>query len=279
MESRIIVNKRTHRLAGDNVDRVDSPNHGGKFEPGLPDTIIIHYTAGPSARSAVNTFRNPKAKASAHLVVDRDGSITQMAPFDTVAWHAGKSSYGGRSGFNKYSIGIEIVNAGELKKIGDKYAAWFGRLYAKEEVLEAAHRNDAALSFWHKYTEDQITCVLKLCRLLRDAYSISSILGHEEIAPRRKRDPGPAFPLDHLRLRALERRDEDAPDEIAAPKDGSVSASQLNIRQGPAANTAAVAPPLPRGTKLHILGENNGWYEVEVKTRGWVKKDFVEPLG
>lgn len=83
----MIINDN-HRLEGDGIPFRESPNHGGLFEPGLPDTIIIHYTAGSSAESSVKVLCDPKRKASAHLVVGRDGSVTQLVPFNTVAWHA-----------------------------------------------------------------------------------------------------------------------------------------------------------------------------------------------
>ena len=101
---------KAHLLEGTNIDFQQSPNHSGKFKTGFPDTIIVHFTAGSSAKSSVETLLNPKTKASAHLVIAADGAITQLMPFDMVAWHAGKSTYQGRSGFNKFSIGIEIDN-------------------------------------------------------------------------------------------------------------------------------------------------------------------------
>ena len=113
----------------------ESPNHSGKFAASGPDSIIIHFTAGSSAESTVRTLCNPRYKASAHLVVGHDGSVTQLVPFDTIAWHAGRSSYGGRDGFNQFSIGIEIDNAGRLTRSGNGYAAWFGRIYDPDEVV------------------------------------------------------------------------------------------------------------------------------------------------
>src|SRR5437868_7138213 len=91
-------------LQGTNVRFIQTPNTSGAFSNGLPDTIIIHYTAGSSAESSVKTLTTPSAKASAHMVIGRDGSITQLAPFNIVTWHAGESAYGTRSGFNKYAI-------------------------------------------------------------------------------------------------------------------------------------------------------------------------------
>jgi N-acetylmuramoyl-L-alanine amidase len=182
-----------------NVDYVPSPNIGKKMPPNFPDTIIIHYTAGASGESSVRSLCNPSSKASAHLVIDRSGKITQLVPFNVVAWHAGKSAYGGRSSFNNFSIGIEIDNAGLLTLKGGKYKSWFGKEYPESEVVKAIHRNGTKEQYWHKYTDKQIEVVRNLCSFLKDAYCISQILGHEEISVGRKVDPGPAFPLDWLR--------------------------------------------------------------------------------
>lgn len=257
----------------------ESPNHSGKFAGGEPDSIIIHYTAGSSAESSVRTLCNPQIKASAHLVVGRDGAVTQLIPFDTIAWHAGKSSYDGRDGFNKYSIGIEIDNAGRLTPSGNGYAAWFGRKYDADDVVEAVHRNETSPSFWHAYTEEQIAAVNEICTALIETYPIEMILGHEEIAPSRKSDPGPAFPLDKMRDHLLHAdRSQEEADEPAAGQlpTGLVTASKLNIRSAANRYAEPVAPPLEQGTRVEILRESDGWYEVETRTRGWVKKDFVQ---
>jgi len=267
-----------HRLKDDSVEFQESPNHGGKLEAGEPDSIIIHYTAGGSLDGAVRTLTNPARKASAHLVIGRDGSITQLVPFDTVAWHAGKSSYDGRSGFNKYSVGIELDNAGRLTKSEGGYTSWFGRTYPGEEVLHATHRNESQPAYWHTFTEMQINLTFDLCELLIGAYPIESIMGHEEISPTRKSDPGPAFPLDKLRTRLLVRdRVDEGPDDAAptSGKVGMVTASRLNIRSAPGLGAERAGPPLPRGTMLDILEESDGWLKVDVRSRGWVSREYV----
>ena len=167
--------------------------------------------------------------------------------------------------------------------------AWFGRAYPEKEVVEAVHRvdspsiglnrpNESSPSYWHRYTEKQIAVVQEVCVELMDAYGISSILGHEEIAPQRKTDPGPAFPLDTLRERALyrDRADEGPEESTVVRHPGMVTASKLNIRSGPMRSAAPIAPPLSQGTMVEIVQENDGWYEVQVQTRGWVKKEYVK---
>ena len=190
-----------HRLRDPGVDYVESPNQGGPFAPGQPDTIIIHYTDGGSAAGAVETLCDVERKVSAHLVVGRQGSVTQLLPFDTIGWHAGRSRWKGREAFNQYSLGIEIDNAGQLRQQGDQYIAWFGRAYPEAEVVQAQHPNQSEPAYWHRFPQAQLQLVEDLCRLLMSAYGIRFILGHDEIAPDRKIDPGPAFPLEEMRRR------------------------------------------------------------------------------
>lgn len=266
-----------HWLQGNTIKHVQTPNVSGQFAAGMPDTIIIHYTAGSSAESSVRTLMDPSAKASAHLVIGRDGSITQLAPFNVITWHAGESSYGGRTGFNKYSIGIEIDNAGILTQRTDGYYSWFGRKYDEKDVVKAIHRNESSPSYWHAYTEQQILLVYDICELLKKNYNIKLILGHEEISPKRKVDPGPAFPLDKLRDRILSgARDADNDESTIVKTSGEVTASKLNIRSAPADTADKVALPLPNGSKVKIVESKNGWYKVQTVIEGWVSSKYVK---
>lgn len=268
-----------YKLTGENVRFVPSPNHSGVFEPHYPDTIILHYTAGRSAESSVKTLCDEKVKASAHCVIGRDGAVIQLIPFNTIAWHAGRSSYKGRTGFNNFSIGIEMDNAGKLTKCMSGYQAWFGKVYPESEVIEAVHPNESTVSYWHSYSNAQIERVYELCELLCENYGITSILGHDEIAPRRKIDPGPAFPIEKFRERIfIHDRWEDGNDEsneISGNNEGIVTASRLNIRSGPTISASTVTTPLAEGTAVEIVQEKDGWYEVIVPITGWVKKDYI----
>ncbi len=266
---------KNHILSGSNVKKmVPSPNHSGEFAKGNLDTVIMHYTAGPY-RTSLKTLTNPRVRASAHIIIDRDGTITQLVPFNLISWHAGKSFYKGRTGFNKYSIGIEMVNSGYLTKSGNIYRAWYGEAFNPSEVVEAIHRNHSRPKFWHVYTPDQIDAAYELVQALIDEYGIKHILGHEEIAPKRKTDPGPAFPLDRFRERLLgTHRDEDGEEEL--PNHGRIIASSLNIRSTPNSGAPKVAKPLVKGKKVTILDEHNGWYKVSVPVVGWVYGKFVD---
>jgi N-acetylmuramoyl-L-alanine amidase len=263
-----------------------SPNTKGPFTvAGAPDTIIIHFTAGANAQSSIATLCDDKTKArvSAHLVVGRDKSITQLVPFNQDAWHAGPSSWGGRESFNKFSIGIEIDNAGPLTKQGSEYFTWFHKSVPVAEVFEGKHRNQNTLSYWQRYTEWQIDKVQEICAALIQEYDIKYILGHEEISPKIKVDPGPAFPLDKMRERLLtSNRADDGPAEKPEEplksteiQSGIVAVEKLNIRSGAGSSNPLVSSPLPYNTPLTVLAESNGWYKVQTKIEGWVYKDYV----
>jgi len=258
------------------IVQMDCGKNTAKFAPSMLDTIVLHYTAGRSALSSAKYLVKPNVKASAHLVVGKEGEIYQLVPFDTISWHAGKSSYKGRSGFNKYSIGIELDNAGPLTKSGTQYMTWFGESRQAEEVIEAKQRNEASPRFWERYTKAQIEAVEQVCEVLAEKYpAIDSILGHEEIAPGRKLDPGPAFPLDKLR-NVLMFDDRTVEDNDEYPFEGEVIPDSLNIREAPGMNADLAARPLSKGKKVQIIGQVEDWYRVTTEVEGWVAKEFVQ---
>ena len=108
MEIRDGLLRTTPESSGElDIASEESPNHGGEFRAGRPDTIVIHYIG--SLKLARQLFLDSTKKLSAHLVVDRaKRRVVQMVNFSTIAWHAGRSSHEGRDGLNPYSIGIEV---------------------------------------------------------------------------------------------------------------------------------------------------------------------------
>lgn len=275
-----IVNHRLYHDDDTPVPFKESPNHSGIFRK--LQYLVMHYTAGPSAEHSVNWLINPSAKASAHLVIGRDGSITQLVPFDTIAWHAGRSEWQGIVGLNSYSIGIELDNAGPLEKSGSGWRAWFGEIYPPEQVIEAIHKNESYMRAWQLYTPEQLYVALEVSALLVETYQLVDILGHDDIAPGRKSDPGPAFPMETFRSRLFGRAD-DSPDVNEYE-----TTANLNIRIGPDTNfTTLPVSPLPRGTRLQATGQENGiWKEVDVvgevkgvsDIRGWVHRGYIRPI-
>lgn len=178
-----------HRLVGHDVVHLDTPNrYGWKM---TPSGIVEHYTAGPFASSAVSWLTAPQAKASAHLVIDRDGSVTQLAPFNVPTWHAGDGRLPDGTNPNLSTIGIEFVNVGWLKRdASGRYLSWNRRWVIEPENVFIDDRGQG----WQDWTETQIVAGLAIHRLLLDAYPITFLTGHEHVSPRRKVDPGPAFP-------------------------------------------------------------------------------------
>ena len=273
--SSLTIDTAKNLLQGEKVQHLSCPKNTSKFKAGDLDTIIIHYTAGRDAESSAKYLVRPDIKASAHLVIGRKGEIYQLVPFDTISWHAGTSSYMGRSGYNSYSIGIELDNAGVLTKTGGEFTAWFGKKYLPNEAMEATHRNESTSRFWHIYTQEQMEACEEICELLIENYKLKHILGHEEISPGRKQDPGPAFPLDKLRDKLLSHNRIDQDTSLAEAKEGETIPPKLNIRRGPSASFEMVAQPLPAGAKVKVIEEANGWYKVETVIEGWVSKGYV----
>jgi N-acetyl-anhydromuramyl-L-alanine amidase AmpD len=128
------------------------------------DTIIIHYTGSMSTEGTLQWFGNNDAKVSAHYVISRTGKVFQYENWRTTLWHAGKSEWNGRSSLNGTSIGIELV----------------GTYHSGFELKQMA-------SLWG---------------VLRDIYRelpIKYVLGHEQVSPGRKTDPGPSFDWTYIR--------------------------------------------------------------------------------
>ncbi len=155
------------------MDMIDAPSPNFDDRQ-LPITmIVLHYTGMQDAASAVARLRDPEAKVSAHYVVDEDGAILRLVDEDKRAWHAGRSHWRGITDVNSASIGIEIVNPGH----------------------EFGYRD---------FPDAQIAAVIRLVHLIKDRYDITrgNIVGHSDVAPARKQDPGELFPWGKLaRLR------------------------------------------------------------------------------
>ena len=131
--------------------------------------IIFHYTGMKKEKEAITKLTNIKSKVSSHYLIKNNGDILTLVPDLYISWHAGLSSWKRYKSINKYSIGIEISNPG--------------------------HENT-----YKKFSKKQINSVLKLCSYLINKYKIKSsyILGHSDIAPYRKKDPGEKFPWRYL---------------------------------------------------------------------------------
>jgi N-acetylmuramoyl-L-alanine amidase len=189
--------------SGAPVKQLSSPNQGNGIDPKY---LIVHYTAGTTLEGTVSWFLNKAAQASAHLVIARDGSIVQMVSLGRRAWHAGKSKWKSLSGLNAYAVGIELVNAGKLRKAPQGWVNWADRKIPDDEVTLAVHKHEQMVTGWHEYTEAQIAALLDVAVALHHEFRFEDVLGHDDVSPGRKPDPGPLFPMDSIRSRLFGRR-------------------------------------------------------------------------
>lgn len=181
-----------------------SPNVGGALKP---EYIVLHDTAsGLNDSGSISWLTDKKSKVSAHIVIGRDGRITQLVPFNVKAWHAGQSVWRGRQLLNGFSIGIEIVNPGRLSKIGEGVYKGVCTLDTnKDHSLLVQHARTAAHGdgYWLAYSDAQIRAVRELCQAICSEYPIKEIVTHWLISPGRKVDTNPLFPLEQLRQSCL----------------------------------------------------------------------------
>lgn len=146
-----------------------SPNYNERPAGAEVDTVVIHYTGMVSAGAALERLCNKDAEVSSHFLIDEAGGLYELVHPEKRAWHAGVSNWQGRDNLNHSSIGIELVNPGHE----------FG---------------------YRPFPEAQITSLLELLVFLKDVYAIprERYIGHSDIAPFRKMDPGELFPWKRL---------------------------------------------------------------------------------
>jgi N-acetylmuramoyl-L-alanine amidase len=169
--------------------------------------LIIHFTAGWSAASSISFWKTPAARGSnAHIIIDRDGSITQCRPFNRTAGHAGASRWTdpntgiAYSGLNSCSIGIELANSGTLARSPDVFPKGMGELSGKPVPrMKAKHKHGGPEKAWEIYPQAQLDACEAVSRALVERYNLDDLVGHEDVSPDRRRDPGPAFPMGKLR--------------------------------------------------------------------------------
>ena len=152
------------------IKLLNSPNYSRNSRPKKSiKFIIIHYTGMQSEIESIKRLIDKNSKVSCHYLINRKGTIMQMVKENKIAWHAGVSKWKNIKNLNKNSIGIELVNKGHF----------FG---------------------YENYSNLQINSLIKLCSKLKKKYKIhkENFLGHSDIAPNRKIDPGEKFPWKRL---------------------------------------------------------------------------------
>ncbi|MEH6520914.1 N-acetylmuramoyl-L-alanine amidase [Sulfitobacter sp.] len=152
------------------LQRRNSPNCGPRRDGLTPELIVIHYTAMESAQAALDRLCDPEVEVSAHYLIDAQGVVTQMVEEADRAWHAGAGEWCGVDDINSRSIGIELDNRGT-----------------------------------HPFSAMQMDALEALLRGIMDRWSITpeGVIGHSDMAPGRKSDPGPYFDWARLERQGL----------------------------------------------------------------------------
>ena len=156
------------------LDIIEAPSPNFDARTKVPDMLVLHYTGMESGEAALARLRDPEARVSSHYMVEEDGRIFRLVPEERRAWHSGPSHWRGHSMLNANSIGIEIVHPG--------------------------FRDTPQGREWPPYPSEQVEAVVTLVKDIVRRHGIrpERIVGHSDVLPQHKQDPGPAFPWKRL---------------------------------------------------------------------------------
>lgn len=220
-----------HLLFFDNETQVKfkrTPNHGGVKKSFK--YLIIHYDAA-SGKEGLNWMLNDKSDVSAEIWIGRDGEIVQLLELNLTAWHAGESSWKGLNGLNSHSIGIEMQNTGT-----------------------------------QEYTKAQLDALLMVAKELAETYDLEDVLGHSDIAPKRKTDPGKQFPMEWIR------------EEMFGKSTVKVTTTDVNLRKGAGTNFESFGV-LKKDSEVNVLSKGDVWSEVFIcasKQKGFIHNNYLK---
>ncbi|MAW82713.1 MAG: N-acetylmuramoyl-L-alanine amidase [Parvularcula sp.] len=193
---------------------IDAPSPNFDARGANIDMVILHYTGMPTGAEALARLQSPEAKVSAHYLVEENGDVYKLVDEAMRAWHAGVGSWQGDIGINARSIGIEIVNPGH----------------------EWGYRD---------FPDSQIASVIALLKEIRTRHNVRAhhVLGHSDVAPRRKEDPGEKFPWARLAREGL----------ALAPYDGPAEAGLSIAYEDALAALSAIGYDAPQGDHASAL--------------------------
>lgn len=225
-----MVEVKNHRLYinGKPVEYQPSPNTGGSL---VPKYLIMHYDAAVNETSAIEWMTSKKSGVSAHLHISRSGKIVQIVPFNVKAWHAGTSEWKGLKMLNGHSLGIELQNNGS-----------------------------------EEYTDVQLKVAEEVAAALVKTYNLKDVLGHSDISPGRKIDPGKHFPMSLFKTAVMGLK--------CVTK---TATANVNLRGG-AGTTFKILSLVRKGTSVEIISEGDGWSNVEVVNlglKGWIASKYL----
>lgn len=191
-----------------------SPNFDARSGGASPRWVVLHYTGMVSAEAARARLCDPASRVSAHYLIGEDGTLDSLVREEDRAWHAGQSFWRGETDLNSASLGIELVNPGHE----------FG---------------------YRPFPAAQIAALRGLLKDVFGRYGLKpdALLGHSDIAPLRKQDPGELFPWPELARQGFGLWPSPQPEDYAAPRDGEVP--RLLERLGYQSPPASTAPETP----------------------------------
>lgn len=253
--------------------------------------IVIHYTAGLSYEGDLRTLTTSDRAASAHIVLGQDGKVGQIEDFRTNLWHAGKSKWGNLTMLNQYSVGIEVVCPGWVNFVreqnGVKYFEQYGRTFSDQDYrfVRGPHPNGGPPMWWMQFSDAQMEALEGICAALKRQYrTIERVLGHDDISPGRKIDPGLCMPrsfFDVLNGRGgITPVDFDGSAEIDFGQDGvedSEPATEepyfdyriatpkgLNLRDQPDM-MGGIIQLVPDGVQVSVISHHGDWWKIETE--------------
>jgi N-acetylmuramoyl-L-alanine amidase len=290
-----------HWLEADSPgEKIKISKSGNALEAIEPKYLIIHYTATDTAQSAVSWFMDSSKSnpdnIAAHIVLDIDGTITQLVPFNHRANQAGPSTWDGTDSLNYHSIGIEIVNPGFVEKLTDSsfrrstddgFKTYPAANSAK--FLKAEHKHKFWTNkdnhYWAIYPDAQLQALYKLSKALVQNYHLEVTIGHDDSSPARKPDPGPAFPWDVFKKNVYGSVNNTG-------KIYLVNTEGANFRSGPSTADTSIKK-LTKGYEVGLIGTSNDWSKVylvnsqsevleklngkvkSIKTIGWISSPLL----
>jgi hypothetical protein len=189
---------------------VEGMKGSGTYRKGYPEGAIVHWTSGWSRDGEKGASARKRAEEAikwgakqgyAYFAIGEDGSIIQSVPLNRYGSHAGSSSWPSLgSSVSQYLVGIEVCNAGKLKKISDGvYESWFGARFNDDEVRYSKKNGNIAEGYYHKYSKAQEDALVQLLLWLKsnnpEVFSFDLVLGHDSVSPGRKTDPGASLSM------------------------------------------------------------------------------------
>lgn len=233
------------------------------------DMIIIKSESNQLTHST-GYINGNNVESPAHVLINRDGLVTQFIPFNERTHQTIDGSWEGIKNLPSRSVIITFENYGRLEKQGDHFITICGKVVETTDVFTGIHQNEESLSYWQKFTESQVLIAEKIIRCLTTTYQVKYILGYEEVCPGLQTDPGPAFPLEIMRRKIMKENLVDQSEEhsiinIAQQVDLSSIINNQNMEDDEKKDAKIV----------NIRRKSGGWYKVNIDLGGFIKEEWV----